>query len=47
MDAPSTVVMKIGNRLWTSSDDASISSEPKPSTQTPAGNARGRVDFPD
>ena len=44
MLAPSTDVMKIGSRLCTSSDDASMSSEPKPSAQMPAGNARRLLD---
>jgi hypothetical protein len=42
MLAPSTDVMKIGSRLCTSSDDASMSSEPKPSAQIVAGKARSR-----
>lgn len=44
MLAPSVETMKIGNRLWTSSDEASMKSEPRPSTQTPVGNAPSRFE---
>ena len=40
MDAPRVVTMKTGSRLWISSEETSMNSEPKPSAQMPAGRAR-------
>src|ERR1043165_6327065 len=42
-EAPSTVVMKTGIKLWTSSDDMSINIDTKPMAQMPAGNPRGTL----
>src|SRR5687767_12756440 len=39
-DAPRTVVMKIGNRLWIISEEMSMNSEPTPNAQTLDGRAR-------
>ncbi len=36
-EAPSPVTMNTGSRLWTSSEETSMSRLTKPSTQTPAG----------
>ena len=40
IEAPSVVTMNTGNRLWISSDEMSMNSEPKPRAQMPAGKAR-------
>ena len=40
MDAPRTVAMSTGSRLWISSDEMSMNIEPSPNAQMPAGNAR-------
>jgi hypothetical protein len=40
MDAPRTLTRKTGSRLWISSEDVSMSREPNPSAQMPAGKAR-------
>jgi hypothetical protein len=40
IDAPRTVTMKIGNRLWISSDDASMNREANPSAQMAGGSVR-------
>jgi hypothetical protein len=40
MLAPSTEAMKTGKRLCTSSEDASMKSDPRPSAQIAAGTAR-------
>src|SRR5689334_22997463 len=37
MLVPRTVVMNAGSSAWTSSEDASMHSDPKPRTHTPAG----------
>jgi hypothetical protein len=39
IEVPSTVAMKTGNRLWTSSEDMSMNIETKPSAQMPPGRA--------
>src|SRR6185437_8150028 len=44
VDAPSTVTMNSGNRLWMSSDETSISIDTSPSVQTLAG-MRDSADF--
>jgi hypothetical protein len=40
IEAPSVVTINTGNRLWISSEDMSINSEPIPNAQMPLGNAR-------
>ncbi len=40
MDAPRVATTKTGSRLWISSEETSISSEPNPSAQMPVGKAR-------
>jgi hypothetical protein len=40
MEAPRTVTMNTGNRLWISSEEMSMSIETNPSAQMPAGSAR-------
>ena len=40
MDAPSTVVMNTGSRLWINSDDMSMNIEANPIAQMPIGKAR-------
>ena len=37
MEAPRTVTMNTGSRLWISSEDMSMNSEPKPKAQMPVG----------
>jgi hypothetical protein len=44
MDAPRTVAMNSGNRLWINSEDASMNSEPSPNAQMPAGSPRNAGD---
>lgn len=34
------MTMNIGSRLWISSDETSMNSEPNPNAQIPAGNVR-------
>ena len=40
MDAPRAVTINIGSRLWISSEDMSMNSEPNPNAQMPVGKAR-------
>ncbi len=40
MEAPRTVTMNTGSRLWISSEDMSMNSEPKPKARMPVGKAR-------
>ena len=40
MEAPRVVTMNTGSRLWISSEEMSMNSEPNPSAQMPAGKAR-------
>jgi len=40
MVAPSVPTMKIGSRLWISSDEASMKSDPNPRAQMAAGMVR-------
>ena len=40
MDAPRVVTMNIGSRLWISSEEMSMNSEPNPNAQMPVGKAR-------
>jgi hypothetical protein len=46
MEAPRTVVMKIGSRLWISSDEISMNIEPSPNAQMPIGKARNVAGAP-
>ena len=39
-DAPSTLTMNTGSRLWISSEEVSMKSDPMPMAQMPAGRAR-------
>ena len=38
MEAPRTVIMKTGSRLWISSEDMSMNIEPKPNAQMPSAS---------
>ena len=40
MEAPRAVTMNTGSRLWISSEEVSMNSEPNPSAQIPTGKAR-------
>ena len=40
MEAPRKLTINTGSRLWISSDETSMNSEPNPNAQIPAGNAR-------
>ena len=44
MEAPSTLTINTGRRLWISSEEASMNSEPNPNAQMPAGKARQAAD---
>lgn len=40
IEAPSTLTRNTGRRLWISSEETSMNSEPNPNAQMPAGKAR-------
>jgi hypothetical protein len=40
MEAPRTVAMNAGSRLWISSEEMSMNNEPSPRAQMPAGKPR-------
>jgi hypothetical protein len=45
MEAPSTVAMNTGSRLWISSEEMSINIETRPKVQMPTGNPRNATDL--
>jgi len=44
MEAPRTVPMNTGSRLWISSDEMSMNIEPSPNAQMPAGKAQNATE---